>query len=285
MAHADPSPAPAGDPFDGDPFAASPPSARLGPARVDRSTPVGRRALGLDGTTEGWMAVVLCDGRVDDAFAVASSAEAVARAEPTTAAVDIPIGLVDAAVRDADAAARRLLPGAASTVFNTPPRSVVAAWRAGTVTDHAQATALAREVTGAGISQQAWRLVPKIAEVGELARGWGDALRECHPELAFRVLAGGRRLPRKRSWNGQAARRALLRAVGVEVPEPITDGGDRVAADDVLDAAVCAWVAAGLASGAPMQPHPAEPTEVDQGRPIAVWTRPAPAGMTAASEA
>lgn len=274
MPHADaPSPDPV-DPFDGDPFAASPRASRTGAARVDRATPAGRRALGLDGTPEGWMAVAIADGRVVDAFVAASSAEAVARAAPTAIAVDIPVGLVDAPAREADVAARQLLVGATSTIFNAPPRCVVEAWRRDELADHAAASALARRVTGAGVSQQSWRLVPKIAEVGELAGTWADPLRECHPELAFRLLAHGERLPRKRSWNGQHARRALLAGVGVEVPDAIADGGDRVAPDDVLDAAVCAWVAAGLAQGGPLQPHPPEPTEIDQGRTIAIWTRP-----------
>lgn len=266
------------DPFGGDPFAASPVASRLGPARVDRSTPVGRRGLGLDGTPDGWMAVVLCDGRVDDAFVAASSAEAIARAAPTAVAVDMPVGLVDGAVREADAAVRKLLVGATSTVFNAPARAVVEAWRRGDVSAHADASALSRRVAGAGISQQAWRLVPKIAEMDELAHAWGDSLRECHPELAFRQLAGGARLPRKRSWDGLMRRRALLAGAGVRLPDALAEGGDRAAPDDVLDAAVCAWVAAGLAEGAPLQPHPPEPREVDRGQPIAVWTRPPPSG-------
>lgn len=268
------------DPFGGDPFAASPPGSRLGPARVDRSTPVGRRALGLDGTADGWMAVVLADGAFADAFVTASTAEAVARGEPTAVGVDIPVGLVDEAVRDADAAARRLLVGATSTVFNAPPRVVVEAWHRGELAGHAEASELARAVAGAGITQQAWRLVPKIAEVDELAGGWGDALRECHPELAFRQLSGGERLPRKRSWDGLARRRALLAAAGVDLPDALPAGGDRAAPDDVVDAAVCAWVAAGLAHGAPLQPHPPEPTQTDGGRPIAIWTRPPPSRPT-----
>lgn len=235
---------------------------------------MGRRALGLDGTADGWMAVVLHDDRVDDAFVAGSSAAAVARAGPTAVAVDMPVGLLDAAVREADVAARNGLVGAASTVFNPPARSVVEAWRWGQVTGHADASALSRHVTGAGLSQQAWRLVPKIAEIDELAEAWGASLRECHPELAFRQLSGGQRLPRKRSWDGLMRRRALLDDVGVVLPDRLPGGGHRAAPDDVLDAAVCAWVAAGVAAGAPLQPHPPEPRQTDRGRPIAVWTRP-----------
>lgn len=235
---------------------------------------MGRRALGLDGTADGWMAVVLQDGRVADAFVVGSGAEAVVRAEPAAVAVDMPVGLLDVAVRESDAATRSALTGAASTVFNAPARSVVEAWRRGEVTAHADASELSRQVTGSGLSQQAWRLVPKIAEIDELATTWGAGLRECHPELAFRQLAGGERLPRKRSWDGLMRRRALLAGIRVVVPEILPAGGHRAAPDDVLDAAVCAWVAAGIAAGAPLQSHPSQPRQIAHGRPIAVWTRP-----------
>lgn len=235
---------------------------------------MGRRALGLDGTADGWMAVVLQNGRVADAFVAGSGAEAVARAKPAAVAVDMPVGLLDVAVRESDAAARRALAGAASTVFNTPARSVVDAWRRGEVTTHAEASELSRQVTGSGLSQQTWRLVPKIAEIDELAETWGPGLRECHPELAFRELTAGERLPRKRSWDGLMRRRAVLAQIGVALPEVLPTGGHRAAPDDVLDAAVCAWVAAGIADDAPLQSHPSQPGQVARGRPIAVWTRP-----------
>lgn len=235
-----------------------------------------RRALGLDGTADGWMAVVVADEQVVDAFVVATGAEAVARAEPAAVAVDMPVGLLDVAVRDADAAARKDLAGAASTVFNAPARSVVEAWRRGEVETHADASALSRQATGVGLSQQAWRLVPKIAEIEQLAAPWGTRLRECHPELAFRQLTAGQRLPRKRSWDGLMRRRALLAGVGVALPDVLPAGGHRAAPDDVLDATMCAWVAAGIADGGPLRPYPAEPRQADSGRPVAVWTRPPP---------
>lgn len=234
------------------------------------------RVLGLDGTPQGWMAVVLCDGQLADAFVATSASEALAGAGPAVVAADMPLGLVDRPVRDADAAVRRQLAGAASTVFNPPPRAVVEAWRRGEVTGHAEATAMARAVTGSGLSRQAWSLVAKIAELDALAVTWGDRLVECHPELVFRQLAGGR-LPRKRSWDGLMRRRGLLAGAGVAIPDALGSGGERAGPDDVLDAAACAWVAAGLAAGEALQAHPPDPRQQDRGRPIAVWSRPPPA--------
>jgi predicted RNase H-like nuclease len=252
----------------------------------------GRVAVGFDGCPAGWVAVTLADGVLDSVEVVAQLAPAVAVRGPAAIAIDMPIGLVDGP-RDADVAARRLLPGRASSVFSTPPRAVVDGWRDGSVTTHAQATALAVAVTGKGISQQAWRLVPKIAEVDDLVaeltrsadgapaavaddlgRGVAPVL-EVHPEVAFTVVTGSP-LPRKRSWAGVNARRALLADLGVALPDRF--GGDELAApDDVVDAGICAWVAAGAARGEPLLTTPERPQQHDhRGRPIAIHARRRP---------
>jgi predicted RNase H-like nuclease len=239
----------------------------------------GRVAVGLDGCPAGWVAVTLADGRVTDVEVVTDLAAAVADRQPNAVAIDMPIGLVDA-VRDADVAARTLLPGRASSVFATPPGAVVDGWRAGEVTTHAAATTLAVAVTGKGLSQQAWRLVPKIAEVdafvASLAVSAGDGrpavpVLEVHPELAFTVATGAP-LPRKRSWAGITTRRSVLEQLGVVLPDRFA--GDTLAApDDVVDAAVCAWVADGAAAGEPLLAVPEATTQHVGGRPIAIHAR------------
>jgi predicted RNase H-like nuclease len=229
-----------------------------------------RRAVGFDGCANGWVAVELVDGRVARVEVAARLLDVLARADgPAAAAADVPIGLLDEA-RDADAAARRLLPGRASSVFSTPPRAVVDAWRAGTVTTHAEASALARDVTGKGLSQQAWRLVPRIAEADEVVAG-GSSLLEVHPEVAFAVAAG-EPLPRKRSWAGLSARQRILGRLGVGLPACF-DGDDLAAPDDVVDAAICAWVADGAAQGAPLLAVPSTTAQRDHGRPVVVHAR------------
>lgn len=75
----------------------------------------GRVTVGFDGCPAGWVAVTLADGRVTDVEVVADLAGAVADRPADAVAIDMPIGLIDA-VRDADVAARRLLPGRASSV-------------------------------------------------------------------------------------------------------------------------------------------------------------------------
>jgi len=248
-----------------------------------------RRALGLDGCPTGWVAVTLEDGsvrdvrvvaRIDDALAIASCGPGTAPGPRTSrrslsgparlaVGIDMPVGLVDAA-RDTDAAARALLPGRASSVFSTAARAVVDGWVSGALTNHAEATARSVEVLGAGLSQQAWRLVPKMAEVEELAAA-GVELTEVHPELAFATIAGVP-LPRKRSWPGLQLRIELLGRLGLHLPARFP--GDTAAApDDVVDAAICAWVADGVAGAGPVRTVPEATAQHAYGRPIVITVR------------
>lgn len=228
-----------------------------------------RRVLGADGARGGWVVVALVDGRVDDVALVEDLGGAIERLGPFDAvAVDMPIGLVDEPRRDAEVAARAYLPGRGSTVFGVPCRTVVEAHRAGTVTDHAAASALQRQVTGSGLSIQAWGLVPRIVEVDDLLADHPDLL-EVHPETAFRAVVG-EPLPRKTSWSGIEARRAALASLGVD-PPAFFPGGDRVSPDDVVDAAIVAWVADGW-------PHatrtlPPEATQHVGGRAVVMTVR------------
>jgi len=228
-----------------------------------------RVVLGLDGCPSGWVAVALVDGCVSDVRVVARIEEAVAMHRPSVVAVDMPVGLLDVP-READAAARAELPGRAASVFSAAARSVVEGWVAGRVMTHAEASALNVETMGVGLSQQAWRLVPKMAEVEALASA-GSRLMEVHPELAFAVIAGAP-LPRKRSWPGLALRRAHLERLGLALPDRFPGDTD-AAPDDVVDAAVCAWVADGLASRARVRTVPAATRQRAHGHSIAIHVR------------
>lgn len=229
-----------------------------------------RRVVGLDGCRGGWVAVTLTDGVVAEVRVVERAADAWA-CDLDAVAVDIPIGMLDGP-READAAARVVLPGRAASVFSAPARVVVEGYRDGSLSDHATATARSVSATGAGLSMQAWRLVPKIAEVDALAAcPDGPPLLEVHPEVAFATVLG-HLPPRKTSWPGLALRRRTLAALGLDLPDRFA--GDVAAApDDVVDAAICAWVADGRALGEPLRNLPAIPTQADHGRPIVVTAR------------
>jgi predicted RNase H-like nuclease len=228
-----------------------------------------RVVVGLDGCPSGWVRVVLVDGRVRDVAVVATLREGIDIADASAIGIDMPVGLVDGP-RDTDAAARALLPGRAASVFSTAARGVVEGWVDGVITTHAEATARNVELTGAGLSQQAWRLVPKMAEVEELAAN-ATPLTEVHPELAFATIAGAP-LPRKRSWPGLMLRRELLTELGVELPTRFA-GDTEAAPDDVVDAGVCAWVADGIAGAAPVRSVPERTEQVAHGRAIVITVR------------
>lgn len=228
-----------------------------------------RRVLGVDGCRQGWVAVTLVEGAVAGVEVVTTLAEALADGPFAAVGVDIPIGLVDGP-RAADAAARELLPGRASSVFSAPPRAVIDAAREGALTTHAEATARAVEMTGSGISMQAWRLVPKIVEVDSLLAA-RHPLHEVHPEVAFAVVTGAA-LARKRSWAGITTRRAVLARLGLELPDRFP-GDEAASPDDVVDAAVCAWVADGIAGAGPVLTLPEDARQHDRGRAVVITVR------------
>ena len=218
------------------------------------------RVVGVDGARTGWIAVAVNEGTFERAGAFATFAElATSFAEAACIAVDIPIGLPERGFRAADPAARAFLRGSASRVFPTPPRAVLEA------PTHAEAVARARELAGAGISQQSFALRKKIFEVGALA---DPRVIEVHPEVSFRALVG-RALPAKRSWNGLEQRRAALVAAGLVLPADLGAAGSGPP-DDVVDAAAAAWSGLRYVRGdAASLPDPS-PADAN-GRPVAIW--------------
>ena len=111
---------------------------------------------------------------------------------------------------------------------------------------HAEAVRLCRTAGLAAPSQQAYALRLKIFEVEEHA---GDTrVFEVHPEVSFAAIKGAPLLHGKRSWSGYHERRALLRTVGIEVPDDLGDLG-RAGVDDVLDAVAAAWSAQRIVAG------------------------------------
>lgn len=219
--------------------------------------------VGVDGCRDGWVAVFLRAGRFAGAMR-ADSVLKIAAANPEVAviAVDIPIGIPDAGAREADGAARAFLRGGGSSVFTTPSRAVLLA---GT---HAEASALARQTTGRGVTRQSYGLRGRILELDELA-GSDPRIIEVHPEICFRALAGERLRHGKRTWNGLRERMRLLASAGIELPDRLGEAGT-AAADDVLDAAASAWTAVRFARGEARSLPEQMPRDV-RGRPVAIW--------------
>lgn len=221
-----------------------------------------RRVVGVDAFTAGWIGVGLRDGRFEEAFAAAGLAEVIAQFPGAmVVGVDIPIGYSPAGGRAADTEARRFVGPRASSVFPTPPRAALAA------ATYEEANAVARGLTGAGISQQSWALRTRILEAEALAAS--DArLIEVHPEVSFREMCGKPLRWSKLSWNGAGERRALLTAKGIVLSDDLGPVGI-VPPADVLDAAAAAWSADRMLTGA-ARPLPDPPVE-HGGRAVAIW--------------
>jgi predicted RNase H-like nuclease len=220
------------------------------------------RTLGVDAFHGGWVGILATDAGFEAALADARLEALVECAAPDLVAVDIPIGLVDEGWRACDRAAKGLLGPRRSSVFLVPPRAVVEA------TTYAEANRVCREVTGQGLSRQAYALAPKILEVDALV-GRVPGLVEVHPEVSFRVLAG-ETLPKKKTWGGVQRRRALLVGAGIELPDDLGPANE-VPVDDVLDATVAAWSGLRIARGEAVRVGDDDHQRRSDGEPIAIW--------------
>ena len=160
--------------------------------------------------------------------------------------IDMPIGLLEAGgVRECDRLARAALGrGQASSVFSPPIRQV------SLLTDYVKANQLSRQLSGKGLSKQAFNITPKIRELDALLnskqrRGYWQ---ECHPELVFRSLsATDDILPRKKTDEGQAMRLQALSMLPEAQRSLDTALADyprkSVLADDIIDALACFFTA------------------------------------------
>lgn len=209
---------------------------------------------GVDGYRKGWVAVSL-DPSGDVQVSTHSTFVEVLALRARVIAVDIPIDPPGLGARPTDAAARAFVRGRASSVFPTPPR---AALEAGSF---AEASEIARTITGKGISQQAFALGRKILEVHVLAEA-DERVIEMHPEVSFCQLAGDALAESKHTPEGLDRRRALLAAAGIVLPGAVRG----VPEADLLDAAAGAWTAARYSHG-DARPFPPEHTE----RLGAIW--------------
>ena len=205
---------------------------------------------GVDGCARGWVAVTLRlehrEGPGDPGVVTAAQVAVAAALDGLLLAgvtgIDMPLGLLAAGWRDADALARRALGRRGVTVFAIPPRPV---WECET---YAEAGRACRALTGQGFSVQAWGLRRKIAEADAYRRRAAPSpvrLHEVHPELSFAAMAGAPLTDSKHTRAGLAVRRGLLAGAGIILPPGVPGAAE----DDVLDAAAVAWSAGRIAAG------------------------------------
>lgn len=218
--------------------------------------------LGVDAAGKVWVGVELADGRFVRAFPFKRLRDVDFGAYEAIA-IDIPLGLLDNGVREADVLCRKQVGTMRASVFPTLPRRVLMEH------SHEAASALHRQLTGKGCTRQSYGLRARIFEADELNDGsW--PLFEVHPELSFTMMAGG--VPptfSKISWHGFHERICRLESVGIVIPRDAGAGGT-VGVDDILDAGAAAWSAQRIASGAGCS-LPDPPAINDRGQRLAIW--------------
>jgi predicted RNase H-like nuclease len=222
-------------------------------------------AVGVDACRAGWVAVVLESDAPVRALVAATLAE-VADAVPGAQGfgVDIPIGLPSAGRRRADVEARALIGPRRNSVFFTPVRAALLA------PTHAEASRISRELTGQGVSRQAYGLGAKLLECERWRLAVDVPVWEVHPEVSFTLLLGGPPRSSKKTWDGMVQRRDALAAVGIHL-DRLGSAGEQAAADDVLDAAVVAWSVRRLIAGDGRSlPDPPE-VDPESRQPMAIW--------------
>ena len=234
------------------------------PAPIEVVVPV----LGVDGCKAGWVGALLEPDAPRPRIVVAPTiSELVAMVRESTGirvvGIDIPIGLPDSTIRQADRLARQALTGKSSSIFSTLTRSAYAA------PTRLEADAVNRGLVGQGVGAQAFALRDKIVEVDAWLRTRPTVtVLEVHPELSFATMTGSPILAGKKTDEGRDERLAALAAAGIARPSVLQ--GQGYAADDVLDACAVAWSAARHTTGL-AQPLPDPPEVFSDGIPAAIW--------------
>ncbi len=245
------------------------------------------RVTGVDSCRRGWVAVTLevpapagarpgtgrlgpdqpgsdRPGRIRvSAVRVGGSLDGVLEEDSGVVGIDMPLGLLESGWREADLVARGLLGARRSAVFVIPPRAVWAE------PDYPAANRRCRELTGNGLSVQAWGLRAKLVEANRYRETCGHPLYEVHPELAFGALAGTPLALSKHTAPGRELRRELLAGAGIVLPAGRSGLAARAPAADTLDAAAVAWSAWRIATGQAVT-LPVRPQRDRQGREIAI---------------
>jgi predicted RNase H-like nuclease len=205
--------------------------------------------VGVDWASGSWLAVVFDREGFDHAAVYEEIGGLWNRYEETAerVLVDMPVGLVEEGdpVRACDAQARAVLGSRSRSVFVPPVREATRKRR------YPAAKRVNERKADRGLSKQAFNISDGIAAVDELLQNVPEAraaLRESHPEVCFRALAGEPLSYSKKTAGGYAERMRTLAAFDRDAAPTVQSaaeatGGEKVAVDDVLDAVVLAYTA------------------------------------------
>ncbi len=222
------------------------------------------RIAGVDGCRDGWVVAWEPSNEASVRVDVISGFAEIIQRTLKLVVVDIPIGLLDNGVRQADREARKLLKRRASCVFNAPLRGMLDCM------DHQSACELGRRTEGKAISKQTWAIIPKIKQVdAEMIGERQSIVKEGHPEVSFARMNEGVAIPKnKKTREGREARLQLLEPhfplVRAEVEK---HSGIR---EDVIDALAMLWTARRIEAGTAVALPEISPKE-SRGLLMQIW--------------
>jgi predicted RNase H-like nuclease len=205
---------------------------------------------GVDGCRSGWICVAESD---DELRAFISPDVSTLVQQLSTAAligIDMPIGLPDFDSRQCELEARKRLGRRGVSVFPAPLRCTVESTTNDASYAHVNAYQRRYHTRGKGISQQAWRLLPKIRDVDTLLRDdptRAERIIEVHPEVSFYYWNDEVPLTAsKKSREGRAVRARLIDATWPGARERLlhdlrTAHRGEFGEDDLCDAFAALW--------------------------------------------
>ena len=219
--------------------------------------------VGVDGCKAGWIGIGLADDGCPKVEVCEDISDIVACfGDACVILVDIPIGLLGdmrPRGRECDEEARKKLGGKRQgVVFSAPIRPLVNEAVKNRLNWNQTNERSKERHGGVGITQQAYSIIPRIAEVDEALSPPNDGslskVRESHPEVCFWALNEQRSMSHnKRTREGREERIDVLRRCaqdvdGIDVDAIFKKARDKytkgqVADDDILDAIALAITA------------------------------------------
>jgi predicted RNase H-like nuclease len=205
--------------------------------------------VGVDGCSSGWFTIQLLNNggfRTNLCSDISTLWNTYQDAQLIL--IDIPIGLKEAGSEErlCDKEARKILGQPRGTsVFRSP------CWQSTKETDYQKCSQINERITGKKLSQQSFRIIPKIREVNTfltenlLAR---SKIMEIHPELCFHMFSGRSMKFSKKKSSGYKERIEVLRQIYPDTDLIVNQAlfkykGKSVVADDILDALAAALTA------------------------------------------
>ncbi len=190
--------------------------------------------IGIDGTSTGWVASIgSARNKVLSTIKFSEKLDRLLSKYPNSIVViDMPIELNKKNyLRECDVLAKKYLgSNFQSSVFIPPLKRVLQC------STYQEANKLSKEITGRGLSKQAWYLKNKINEVRGVSKIYSKVY-EGHPECSFKMLKKETLIAKKKSVLGIFERLDLLKKAGLD-PSSIRieiEKNSKIKIDDVLD--------------------------------------------------